>query len=238
MFWFVAGPWLIYAAGLETCVGAGATSAQASVYKRGDVVQSRVFKKARHLSVRLAAIMMLVVMLWPKGALASTAANTAIDSGGGSVTLSSSGPVTVNSVNLALVKQARDLSGAVLPSGSNVASGQQIYFILYVDNVTAVTASDIRLTDLLNEAQFTYVLNSIETTAVPTGSTNAAIWGGVWTPLTDGVGAPDDIASITDSGGPAGLDKATIGAVLGQANQVLNIPGNTLRAIRFKVTVK
>lgn len=193
------------------------------------------FKKARDSTVRLAAIIIVMGMLWPRGALAAT--NTAIDPGGGSATLAPSGPVTVNSVNLALVKQTRDLSGVVLPNGSNVASGQQIYFVLYVDNITAVTAADIRLTDLLNEAQFTYVPNSIEATAVPTGSTNAAIWGGVWTPLTDGVGAPDDIGSITNSGGPAGLDKVTIGAVLGQENQVLNIPGNTLRAIRFKVTV-
>ncbi len=199
---------------------------------------SSILKEARGSTTRLAAILILLGIFWPMGFLATAATNTAIDPGGGSVRLVPSGPVTVNSVTLALIKQARDLSGAVLPNGSNVASGQQIYFVLYVDNPTAVSASDIRLTDLLNEAQFTYVPNSIETTAVPTGSNNAAIWGGAWTPLTDGVGAPDDIASITDSGGPPGLDKATIGAVLGQANQVLNIPGNTLWAIRFKVMVK
>ena len=92
-------------------------------------------------------------------------------------------------------------------------------------------------TDLLNETQFTYVSNSLETTTVPTGSNDAAIWAGAWAPLTEGLGGPDDIASITDSGGPAGLDRVTIGAVSGQANQILNIPGSALRAIRFRVTV-
>lgn len=202
----------------------------------GKPVLSRI-KRARDSTLMLTALaIIMMVMFKPWVSLAAT--NTATDPGGGSIILSSSGPVTVNSVNLALVKQTRDLSGAVLPNGANVASGQQIYFVLYVDNPTAVIAADIRITDLLNESQFTYVPNSIETTSVPTGSTNIAIWGSPWAAVTDGVGAPDDIGSITNSGGPAGLDKVTIGAVLGQANQVLNIPGNTLRAIRFKVTVK
>lgn len=146
--------------------------------------------------------------------------------------------ITLNSVNLALVKQARDLSGTVLPGGSNVSPGQEIYFVFYVDNTTSFTTGDIRITDFLNEAEFTYVSNSLETTTVPSGSNDAAIWAGAWTPLTDNVGGPDDIASITDSGGPAGLDRITVGSAAGQANQQLDIPGLILRAIRFRVTVK
>ena len=165
------------------------------------------------------------------------ASNEATDPGGGSVSLVSSGAVTVNSVQLALVKQARDLSGTVLPGGSNVTPGQDIYFVLYVDNITNTTGSDFQITDLLNELQFTYIPNSLETAVVPSGSNDAAIWAGVWTPLTDALGGPDDMASITDSGGPSGNDKITIGAVSGQPNQTLDIPGNVLRAIRFRVTV-
>jgi hypothetical protein len=145
--------------------------------------------------------------------------------------------ITINVVDLALIKQARDLGGTVLPNGSNVSSGQVIYFVLYVDNVTGLSATDLRLQDLLDEAAFTYLANSLETTTVPTGSNDAAIWGGVWTPLTDAVGAPDDTASITDSGGPAGPDRVTLGTVTGQANQTLDIAGGSLRAIRFRVTV-
>lgn len=185
--------------------------------------------------VTSAVLILTLVLGWSCASFA--AQNVVTDSGGGGVFLVPSGPVTVDSVRLALNKQARDLTGVVLPGGSNVTSGQQIYFVLYIDNVTAFQAADIRLSDLLNESEFTYIPNSMEITAVPSGSTDAAIWAGVWTPLSDVVGAPDDRASITDSGGPAGLDQITVGAETGQVNQTLNIPGNALQAIRFRVTV-
>lgn len=145
--------------------------------------------------------------------------------------------ITINSLVLALVKQARDLTGTVLPDGADVTSGRVIYFVLYVDNPTPYTAGDVKLTDLLNEAEFSYIPGSIETAVIPTGASNAAIWNGTWTPLSDDLGAPDDIASITDSGGPPGRDKLTVGAVAGQANKTLNIPSASLQAIRFKVRV-
>ena len=185
--------------------------------------------------VTSAVLILTLVLGWSCAAFAAT--NEAIDPGGGGVSLVPSGPITVNSVQLALNKQARDLAGAVLPGGSNVSSGQNIYFVLYIDNTTGTPASDIRISDFLNETEFTYIPNSIETTLVPSGSNDAAIWAGVWTPLTDVVGTPDDSASITDSGGPAGLDQITVGAETGQVNQTLNIPGNVLQAIRFRVTV-
>lgn len=145
--------------------------------------------------------------------------------------------ITINPIDLALVKQARDLSGTVLANGASVAAGQDIYFVVYVDNTTAFASTDFRITDLLDESAFTYIANSLETTVVPTGSNAAAIWAGGWTALTDTVGGSDDIASITNSGGPAGKDKLTIGATPGQVNQVMAIPASALRAIRFKVKV-
>ena len=180
---------------------------------------------------------MIVVLLLGCPLAAFSATNTVIDPGGGSVSLVPSGPVTVNSVQLALVKQARDLSGAVLATGANVTPGQTIYFVLYVDNTTAYPANDIQIIDQLDESAFTYLINSMETAVVPAGSNDAAIWAGAWSSLSDLRGAPDDLASITDSGGPAGLDRLTVGAVAVQANQTLNVSGNTLRAIRFRVTV-
>lgn len=186
---------------------------------------------------RLASALLLIVLVLGWSSEAMTATNVAVQQAGVGVSLMPSGPVTVNSVQLALNKQARDLTGVVLPGGSNVTSGQNIYFVLYIDNTTGTPANDIRISDFLNETEFTYIPNSIETTLVPSGSNDAAIWAGVWTPLTDVVGAPDDSASITDSGGPVGLDQITVGAVTGQVNQTLNIPGNVLQAIRFRVTV-
>ena len=191
--------------------------------------------KAFARGLALGAMIVVLLLGCPLAALSAT--NTVIDPGGGGVLLVPSGPVTVNSVQLALVKQARDLAGAVLATGANVTPGQTIYFVLYVDNTTAYPANDIQIYDQLDESAFTYLTNSIETAVVPTGSNDAAIWAGAWSSLSDLRGAPDDLASITDSGGPAGPDRLTVGAVAVQANQTLNVSGNTLRAIRFRVTV-
>jgi len=88
---------------------------------------------------------MIVALMLAYPPAAFSASNTVIYPGGGGATLIPSGPVEVNSVQLALVKQARDLAGAVLATGANVTPGQTIYFVLFVDNVTAVPANDIRL---------------------------------------------------------------------------------------------
>ena len=141
------------------------------------------------------------------------------------------------SEQLALVKEARDLPGPVLAPNANVVPGQEIYFVLYVDNITDFLAPQFTIEDALNETQFTYVPNSLETTTVASGSNAAARWAGIWTPLTDAVGGPDDEASIVDTGGPAGLDHLAIGDVTGQVNQPLQIPAQTQWAIRFRVTV-
>ncbi|MCP3978913.1 MAG: hypothetical protein GY716_06220 [bacterium] len=145
--------------------------------------------------------------------------------------------LAVTALDLALVKQARDLTGAVLAAGANVLPGQEIYFVLYVDNTTSFPVADLRITDLIDESQFTYVSTSLEQTTVASGSNDAAIWAGTWTGLTDGVGGPDDAASAVDTGGPAAEDSITIGAVPGQANTTVNLSGPNLRAYRFRVTV-
>ena len=183
----------------------------------------------------LVGAVLALVLAGPGRLIAAT--NQATDPGGGSVSLAPSGSLTVNAVTLALIKQARDLAGTVLTAGFPVVPGQQIYFVLYVDNVTSVIAQDIRVTDLIDQAAFTYTPNSLESTVVPSGSSNAVIWAGSWTALSDGVGGPDDLASVTDSGAPPGLDRVTVGAVSAQANQTLDIPAGMLRAIRFRVTV-
>ena len=145
--------------------------------------------------------------------------------------------IEINSVRLALVKEARDLAGTVLAQGSDVAPGQEIYFVLYVDNITDFFAYRFTIEDALNETQFTYVADSLETTTVASGANAAARWAGLWTPLTDALGGPDDEASVLDSGGPAGLDKIAVGEVTGQVNRPLQIPAQSQWAIRFRVAV-
>jgi len=145
--------------------------------------------------------------------------------------------ITLNVSGLALVKQARDLTGNVLPDNSNVVSNQELYFVLFVDNVSPFAAGDLQITDQLNELEFTYIPDSVEMAVVPTGSTDAAIWAGTWTTLSDTLGGPNDGASILDTGGPADRDRLTVGSVPGQANQALDVPGSSIRAVRFRVRV-
>ena len=145
--------------------------------------------------------------------------------------------IEINSVQLALVKEARDLAGTVLATGANVAPNQEIYLVLYVDNITDFLAYRFTIEDQIDETQFTYIPNSLETTTVISGSNAAARWAGIWAPLTDALGGPDDEASILDTGGPAGLDHVAIGDVTGQANLPLQIPAQTQWAIRFRVMV-
>jgi hypothetical protein len=145
--------------------------------------------------------------------------------------------IEINSVQLALVKEARDLAGTVLAANADVNPGQEIYFVLYVDNITDFVADRLTIQDAIDETQFTYVADSLETTSVASGANAATRWAGLWTPLTDAVGGPDDEASILDTGGPPDPDLLTVGDVPGQANLFLQIPARTQWAIRFRVRV-
>jgi uncharacterized repeat protein (TIGR01451 family) len=194
-------------------------------------------------AIRLVALPLLALLgLWTPAAAETNSAiggiagldNGTLTYGDGTVEAT----ISLGSTDLALVKQARDTLGAVLADGATVAPGDQVYFVLYIDNVTSFLAEDVRITDSLDESQFSYVPDSLEWTTVATGSDDATIWAGSWTGLTDALGGPDDSASVTDTGGTAGLDRLTVGAQVGQANQTLQINGLELWAIRFRVTVE
>jgi hypothetical protein len=145
--------------------------------------------------------------------------------------------IEINSVQLALVKEARDLAGTVLATNADVNPGQEIYFVLYIDNITDFSAYHLTIQDAIDETQFTYVADSLETTSVASGADAATRWAGLWTPRTDALGGPDDEASILDTGGPPDPDLLTVGDVTGQANLFLQIPARTQWAIRFRVRV-
>ncbi len=145
--------------------------------------------------------------------------------------------IEINSVQLALVKEARDLAGSVLSANADVNPGQEIYFVLYVDNITDFAAYRLTIEDAIDETQFTYVADSLEMTSVVSGADAATRWAGLWTPLTDALGGPDDEASNVDTGGPPDPDLLTVGDVPGQANLFLQIPAQTQWAIRFRVRV-
>jgi hypothetical protein len=146
--------------------------------------------------------------------------------------------ITLDVVDLALRKEARDTTGTVLPDDAPVTRDQEITFLLIVDNPTDAAADDLRLTDPLDDTQFDYVAGSLEWTVVPSGATDAQIWSGNWTSLTDAPGAPDDAACAVDTGGLPGVDRITVGAVPTQLNLPASAPAHSLWAVRFRVRVR
>ena len=192
--------------------------------------------------LRTGAIVLLLMTAWVPSAFAAVNAATGGIGGINNGTLrggdgTGTARITLNVSDLALVKQARDLTGNVLPFNANVVSGQEIWFVLFVDNSSPIAAGVLQITDQLNELEFTYLPDSIEMTVVPTGSGDAAIWAGSWVSVSDTLGGPDDGVSIIDTGGPADKDRLTVGSVPGQANQALDVPGSSIRAVRFRVRV-
>ena len=203
---------------------------------------------------RILATSLAMLVLGPVGVYA--AVNQATDPGGGGVSLTNSGNVTVNSSTLQLMKQVWDSAGsnclASIPadatcnssaSSITVPAGTTLKFLIYVKNTSDVSLSDVRFQDLLDDSAtgFTYTASSIKRTpndgtAPADKATNATILAAATTALTDAVGRPDDFASITDSNANVKLDKLTVGAVTGQANLSLSFLAHKTFAILLTVT--
>ena len=203
------------------------------------------------------AVLAATLMLFVSGTVGVYAAvNQATDPGGGGVSLTNSGNVTVNSSTLQLMKQVWDSAGsnclASIPADATcnssatsitVPAGTALKFLIYVKNTSDVSLSDVRFQDLLDDSAtgFTYTASSIKRTpndgtAPADTATNATILAAATTALTDAVGGPDDFASITDSNANAKLDKLTLGAVTGQANLSSTFLAHKTFAILFTAT--
>lgn len=197
----------------------------------------------RHMDTIILILAAFLVGVTPAWA----ATNQATDPGGGSITLTASGTVTVNSSALQLVKQVWSTGGACLASspadatcnGSattvTVAAGTPLKFVIFVKNSTAFALTDVRFQDVLDTSGtgFTYVGSSMkyDVTLADT-ATSAQIYTALQASVltqTDAVGAPDDYASIV--GG-----NLTVGAVVGQVNVVLPVAANKTFAFQFQTT--
>ena len=194
----------------------------------------------------------LAVVGWSLPVFAAT--NEATDPGGGGVSITDSGTLTVNSSTLQLVKQVFNAGGSCLASipadatcnssatSVTVPSGTNLKFLIFVRNDTDVALSDVRIEDLLADtaADFTYVAGSIKRTPMDAtapldtdaiGTIYTAADGG--TVMTDGVGGPDDEASMDISVSP---DRMTVGAVTGQANAAVSVTARRTFAVLFQAS--
>lgn len=195
-------------------------------------------------------VLFAVLSVWSRPVFAAT--NTATDPGGGGVSLTASGNVTVDSTALQLVKQVWDSTGANClasrPADANcnssaititVPTGTLLKFLIFVKNTSDVALTNVRLQDALDVSGtgFTYTVGSImrspvDATAAVDTANLATIIGSATTAQTDALGGADDYAAYN-----SGIaNTLTVGAVTGQANQSLGFPAHKTFAVTFTAT--
>lgn len=150
-------------------------------------------------------------------------------------------------MELAIIKEQRDLIGKVIPTATTVAKGQEIYYVLYVwnrannDN-SKQKATKIAIKDDLNvTAGVTYKVNSLQMINMQIGAGNDPTTEANWTTpatwLTVTWAAPTAPSDTADA--DAGCIVGNIVKIgLEQAGQAqVDIDVRKTVAIRFRVTV-
>jgi len=214
-------------------------------YKGGIAMKSNVKRYVMALG--------LACMLLAPGTAVMAATNQATDPGGGGVTLTGSGIVTVTANALQLVKQVYSAAGACLASSPadvncnssaisvTVPSGTLLKFVIFARNTSDLALADLRIQDLLDDTAgvaggFTYSPGTIK---VNNTQSDVATLANIYTAVnagtvqTDAVGGPDDFASMNTAVSP---DRLTIGAVTGQANNAVSAAAHSTYAILFQAT--
>lgn len=144
--------------------------------------------------------------------------------------LGNSNTFTLNSTTLALVKAAFLNDGTPLASGTTLARGTVVQFLIYIDNSTTVPVDSINVVDVL-AAGFAYQAGSIKVDASQnTGATAAAIYAAVnaTAPVTDAISGAD----------VAGINAATISAGQSAGNAMLSIPATRVWSMLFTVKMQ
>ncbi len=223
--------------------------------------EDKMFSKIKSIFIVIVALFAICAMTG--SAMAAT--NSASD-GGGSITLTASGDVTISVLGTdpTLVKQVYVAgvcvasSSAVAANGDDcggvgssitVAKGTAVEFLIYVRNFSDVQMSDIQFIDDIDDilaTGFTYAGgNLITTTPIADLEADTATAADIYTDAktgaqvqSDAVDVDDawDYVSITDGGDQANLDYVTVGAVTGQVNQTLNIPAHETFGVLIPVT--
>lgn len=186
------------------------------------------------------------------GTQAQAATNQATDPGGGSVSLTGSGNVTVSTTALQLVKQvwvggtcyaSQPADAACNSSATSVTVpvNTTVKFMIYVQNDADITLTDVRFQDILDDSAtgFTYQTGTIKSDASQNAAATAA---NIYTAVTGGTVQTDGVdtggtnyVSIVDANVEGGgkLENLTVGAVAGQVNETLSVNANTTFAIIF-----
>ncbi len=187
---------------------------------------------------------------------AMAAVNSANDGGGGGILLGGSGNVTVTSTLLGLVKAVFDSAGNCIASsdsdaacgGTNtvaVLTGTRLTFVIYVDNTTAIAASNIRITDSITDAAPDYFQFVTDTYGVGQGlafgtTVTADTKANIYAAATGGTALTNALDGAAQVNEYAGIDTAATPDVLyvgGDAvspdNDQVDVAATTVWAITF-----
>lgn len=216
------------------------------------------FKKIITLSRAITVVIAGALVFNSASAMAAT--NNAVDEGTGGISLTSSGDVTVTSTQLGLVKAVFDTSGNCLASqpadgscnggatSAAVLTGTELVFVIYVDNTTSINAANVRFQDSIDDVAADYFefkpdefgagQGIMIATAIPSGSTKAAIWtalsgGTALTNAFDGNTGTNEYCGINTAASP---DVLTCGGdAVSPNNDQLDITNSSITAIKFHV---
>ena len=152
------------------------------------------------------------------------------DIAGNAANLGNSNLFTINTTQLSLVKAAFLTDGTPIASGTTVARGTPVKFMIYMDNSTSVPVDSVNVQDVL-AAAFVYQPGTIRITAAPnTGSTVAAIYAAA------NAAAPH--ADAVSNADVAGINGTTISAGASTGNAVVTVPASKVWAVLFTVKVQ
>ena len=156
-------------------------------------------QRFRH-KVRLAALVFVVVAaacsIAPTGVFAADNQASG-DIAGNAANLGNSNLFTINTSQLSLVKAAFLTDGTPIASGTTVAKGTPVKFLIYMDNTTAVPVDSVNVQDVL-AAQFVYQPGTIRVSnTVNTGAAVAAIYAG--TTISAGASTGNGLVTVPAS---------------------------------------
>ena len=155
---------------------------------------------------------------------------------------------------LQLVKQVWDLAGNCLASRPadaacnggrdtvTVPAGSAVRFLIFVRNPMAVTASDLRLQDLIDDSGFTYQAgtlrrSAVDSTAPADTATLATLHAAAAVAQTDARDGATQIDEFTGIDTAASPDQLTVGGTGGAGdNDTLSIAAHKTFVIRFSAT--
>jgi hypothetical protein len=177
-------------------------------------------------STAVAVVCAVQLVFWPAISLAATNQATG-NIAGDATALSGSNTITLTTTTLNLVKAAFLANGTQVASGSSLAKGTVVKFLLYIDNTTSAAADSVNVTDVL-AATFAYQAGTIKAdTSQATGAAVAAIYtaANAAATLTDAVSAAD-LAGYT-----AGTTTISAGQTAGNAKVI--VPAGKVWALLF-----